>query len=153
MKKVVLANDHGAVELSLHIKEHLIERGFEVNHLGVATPEAVDYPDMAKAACNEFLKGGYEFGVLCCGTGIGISISANKIVGILCALPQNTFAAEMAKSHNNANFIAFGGRIAYSDPVFEMLDKFIDTPFEGGRHARRVSKMMALEKSYGLSDT
>ena len=145
MKKVVVANDHGAVELSKTIVEHLIARGYTVNHLGVYAADSVDYPDMAAQACGEYLAGGYEFGVVCCGTGIGISISANKIDGIRCALPQNMFAASMAKSHNNANFIAFGGRIEYQEPVLEMLDAYIDSPFEGGRHATRVNKIMALE--------
>ena len=90
-------------------------------------------------------QGGYEFGIVCCGTGIGISISANKINGIRCALPQNSFAARMAKQHNNANFIAFGGRIDYQDDVLDMLDAFIDESFEGGRHERRVDKIMSLE--------
>ena len=145
MGKVVVANDHGAVELTKQIVRHLQQRGFEVNHLGVLNTDSVDYPDMAAQACGEFLAGGYEFGVLCCGTGIGISISANKIDGIRCALPQNIFAAQMAKSHNNVNFIAFGGRIAYPEPVLAMLDAYIDSPVEEGRHAKRVQKIMALE--------
>ena len=145
MNKVVVANDHGAVELSKKIVEHLISRGYTVNYLGVQTADSVDYPDMAALACGEYLSGGYEFGVLCCGTGIGISISANKIDGIRCALPQNIFAASMAKGHNNANFIAFGGRIEYQEPVLEMLDAYIDSSFEGGRHANRVNKIMSLE--------
>lgn len=146
MKKVVISNDHGAVELSKQLAEHLKERGYEVNHLGVFANDSVDYPDMAKVACTEFLKGGYEFGIVCCGTGIGISISANKIDGIRCALPQNVFAATMAKSHNNANFIAFGGRIDYPETPVSMLDAFIDAQAESGRHANRVDKIMALER-------
>ena len=131
MSKVVVANDHGAVE---------------VNYLGTAENKSVDYPDMAKLACDEFLKGGYEFGILCCGTGIGISISANKIRGIRCALPQNVFAATMAKEHNDANFIAFGGRIDYQDDVLDMVKAYITTQVsQDERHARRRAKMMALE--------
>ena len=101
---------------------------------------------MAKLACDEFKRGGYEFGILCCGTGIGISISANKIKGIRCALPQNCFAAQMAKEHNDANFLAFGGRIDYSDDVIDMLKAYIGTQTsQDERHARRREKMMALE--------
>ena len=144
--KIVLANDHGAVELSKKIKAHLETRGYEVNHLGVTEEKSVDYPDMAKLACEEYLKGGYEFGIVCCGTGIGISISANKIDGIRCALPQNIFAAQMAKQHNNVNFIAFGGRIDYPENPLDMLDAFIDEKFAGDRHQRRIDKMMNLEK-------
>ncbi|MDY4609975.1 MAG: RpiB/LacA/LacB family sugar-phosphate isomerase [Sphaerochaetaceae bacterium] len=143
--KVVIANDHGAVALTKRIVDHLKQRNIEVDYLGVATEDSVDYPDMAKLACDRYLAGGYDFGILCCGTGIGISISANKIHGIRCALPQNIFAATMAKEHNNANFIAFGGRIDYPEPVLEMIDAFIDTEFAGGRHQRRVDKIMALE--------
>lgn len=145
MKRVVLANDHGAVDIGKQIADHLQSRGFEVNHLGVFSTDSVDYPDMAAKACGEYLGGGYAFGVVCCGTGIGISISANKIDGIRCALPQNVFAAKMAKSHNNVNFIAFGGRIDYPEPVLDMLDAFIDSEFEGNRHAKRVDKIMSLE--------
>lgn len=145
MSKVVIANDHGAVEISQRIITHLEKYGYEVNHLGVSSEDSVDYPDMAAKACGEYLSGGYEFGIVCCGTGIGISISANKINGIRCALPQNSFAARMAKQHNNANFIAFGGRIDYQDDVLDMLDAFIDESFEGGRHERRVEKIMSLE--------
>ena len=146
MSKVVVANDHGAVELTATIVEFLKNRGFEVNYLGTAENKSVDYPDMAELACTEFLKGDYEFGVLCCGTGIGISISANKIHGIRCALPQNCFAAQMAKEHNAANFIAFGGRINYQENVKDMLGAYIDAQIsQDERHARRRAKMMLLE--------
>lgn len=143
--KVVVANDHGAVALTKEIVDHLVHRGFDVDYLGIESETSVDYPDMAKLACDRYLAGGYDFGVLCCGTGIGISISANKIHGIRCALPQNIFAATMAKEHNDANFIAFGGRIDYPEPVLPMLDAFIDTKFAGDRHQRRIDKMMGLE--------
>lgn len=145
MAKVVLANDHGAVELAGAVKRHLEEKGYEVVWLGVETADPVDYPDMAEAAVREFRKGGFEFGVVCCGTGIGISISANKMEGIRCALPQNVYAARMAREHNNANFIAFGGRIEYPCPVAAMLDAFAGAEFQGGRHERRVGKIMALQ--------
>lgn len=145
MKKVVIANDHGAVEIKEEIRDFLESKGYEVNDMGLAAEEAADYPDMAELACKEFLKGGYEFGIVCCGTGIGISISANKIKGIRCALVQNCFAAEMTKKHNNANFLAFGGRIDYPESITDMVDAFISSNFEGGRHERRVEKIMALE--------
>ena len=144
-RKIVMANDHGAVELAARLRKHLEERGFIVNYLGTATEESVDYPDMAEKACREYLGGGYEFGIVCCGTGIGISISANKIKGIRCALPQDSFAAEMTRRHNDANFLAFGGRVEYKEDPVKMLDAYIDAEYEGGRHARRIEKMMALE--------
>jgi ribose 5-phosphate isomerase B len=143
--KIVIANDHGAVSLKKEILAYLYAQGYDVTNLGVDAETSVDYPDMAEKAADEFLKGGYDFGILLCGTGIGISISANKIRGIRCALPQNRFAAEMSKSHNNANFLAFGGRIVYEDSVADMIETFVKTSFEGGRHAGRIEKMMALE--------
>ena len=143
--KAVLAIDQGGVGLAKEIIRHLRERGIETVYLGTETEESVDYPDYAEKAVNEYRRGGYDFGVLICGTGIGISISANKMKGIRCALPQNKYAAEMTKRHNNANFIAFGGRIEYSEPVTEILDAYIDAAFEGGRHQGRIDKMMALE--------
>ncbi len=144
-QRVIIANDHGAIELKQQIATHLESKGFEVENIGVDTTDSVDYPDIAEKACKIFLAGDYAFGIVCCGTGIGISIAANKVDGIRCALPQNIFAATMAKEHNNANFIAFGGRIEYGDDVLKMVDAFIDTEFEGGRHADRVNKIMGLQ--------
>ena len=103
------------------------------------------YPDTAVIACDEFKKGGYDFGILLCGTGIGMSITANKIKGIRCAQVHDLFTAEMAKAHNDANFIAFGGRVRYSVPVMKMIEIFMDTKFAGDRHARRVAKIMDVE--------
>ncbi|MCK5156071.1 MAG: RpiB/LacA/LacB family sugar-phosphate isomerase [Spirochaetales bacterium] len=146
-KRVVIANDHGAVELKNRIARHLTELGYSVDDLGITKNETADYPDQAVKAGKAFLKGDYEFGIVCCGTGVGITMAANKIKGIRCALPQNNFAASMAKEHNNANFLAFGGRIDYSDPVEGMLDAFINSSFNNeNRHSRRVDKIMNIEK-------
>ncbi|PKN85014.1 MAG: ribose 5-phosphate isomerase B [Deltaproteobacteria bacterium HGW-Deltaproteobacteria-1] len=146
MKKIVIASDHGAVDLKNEIADFLRKKNFEVTDIGTEGPAAVDYPDIALTACNEFKKGGYDFGVLLCGTGIGVAIAANKVKGIRCALLYDLFSAEMARAHNDANFIAFGGRIKYAVPVHEMIEKFIGTSFEGGRHERRITKMMAIEQ-------
>ena len=147
-KRVVIANDHGAVELKNSIVSHLIGQGYTVDDLGLAENETADYPDQAVKACSTFLNGNYEFGIVCCGTGIGISIAANKIDGIRCALPQNSFAASMAKEHNKANFLAFGGRIEYTDSVESMIDAFIDSSVNTEeRHTRRVHKIMSIENS------
>ena len=145
MKKIVIAGDHGALELKDTIVHFLKNKYFSVTDLGTFGGQSVDYPYMAKAACDEFNKGGYDFGILLCGTGIGISMAANKIRGIRCALICDLFSAEMAKAHNNANFIAFGGRVRYNVPVTEMISKFISTDYEGGRHDRRIAKLAALE--------
>lgn len=145
--KVVIANDHGAVELAKRLKAHLENRGAEVNHLGVETETRVDYPDQAEKAAEEFKSGDYDFGIVCCGTGEGICMSANKIRGIRCAQPVDRYAAEKTKQHNNANFLAFGGRITdYPDTPEEMVDAFMDASFEGGRHTERIRKMMSLEE-------
>ena len=143
--KVVIGVDHGGLDIKNVIIEHLKQRGFEVIDVGVFSEETADYPDKAVDAVKEFRRGDYDFGVVCCGTGIGISISANKMKGITCAMPQNSFAAQMAREHNNVNFIAFGGRIDYTEPIEKILDSFIDAEFAGGRHLRRVTKMDNLE--------
>jgi len=145
MKKIVIASDHGAVDLKDEIVACLTKKNFEVTDMGTHGNTAVDYPDMALAACNEFKKGGYEFGILLCGTGIGISMAANKIKGIRCAVISDLFSAEMAKGHNDANFIAFGGRMKYQVPVCDMIEKFMNTTFAGDRHERRIARMMAIE--------
>ena len=143
--KVVVANDHGAVELAQKVIKHLHDRGIEVTYLGTDKEESVDYPDQAEKAVLEYRKGGYDFGILMCGTGIGISVSANKMKGIRCALLQDKYAAEKTKQHNNSNFIAFGGRMKYKERVEDIIDAYIDAEFEGGRHEKRIAKMMALE--------
>ncbi len=145
--KVVIGIDHGALNIKQEIIDHLKQRGYEVTDVGVFTEESVDYPDKAVDAVQEYRKGGYDFGVVCCGTGIGISISASKMKGITCGLPQNSFAARMAREHNNVNFIAFGGRIEYPEPISKILDAFIDAEFADGRHSRRVKKMNELDLS------
>jgi ribose 5-phosphate isomerase B len=145
MKKIIIASDHGAVALKEEIMVFLRKQNCEVKDMGVTSPESVDYPDVAYAACAEFKKGSYDFGILLCGTGIGMTISANKVKGIRCALLFDLFTAEMARAHNNANFIAFGGRVKYSIPPTAMIEKFMNTSFEGDRHERRIAKMMAME--------
>ena len=146
MKKIIIASDHGAVALKNEIIEFLKTKNCEPKDMGVNSDTPVDYPDIAVLACNEFKKGGYDFGILLCGTGIGVSITANKIKGIRCASIHDLFTAEMAKAHNDANFIAFGGRVKYSIPVTKMIEKFMETKFAGERHSRRVEKIMEIEK-------
>ena len=146
MKKIIIASDHGAVSLKQEIISFLKSNNCGVNDLGVNTEDSVDYPDMSLLACNEFKKGGYDFGILLCGTGIGMSICANKVQSIRCAQIYDLFTAEMAKAHNNANFIAFGGRVQYAVPVTTIIDKFMKTSFLGDRHERRISKMMAFDR-------
>ncbi|HOE32764.1 MAG TPA: RpiB/LacA/LacB family sugar-phosphate isomerase [Smithella sp.] len=146
MKKIVIASDHGAVALKSEIIAFLKTKQCELKDLGVNSDDPVDYPDIAVLACTEFKRGGYDFGILLCGTGIGVSMTANKIKGIRCALIHDLFTAEMAKAHNDANFIAFGGRVKYNVPVTKMIEKFMETEFAGERHCRRVGKIMDAEK-------
>jgi ribose 5-phosphate isomerase B len=145
MEKIIIASDHGAVDLKDQIISFLRNEKCEIRDMGVSSEDSVDYPDIALKACREFNKGGYDFGILLCGTGIGMSLAANKVKGIRCALVHDLFTAEMAKAHNNANFIALGGRIKYNLPVTEMIAKFMNTRFSGERHERRVAKIMDIE--------
>jgi ribose 5-phosphate isomerase B len=138
---IVIANDHGAVELKLRLLSWLKNQGHLVTNLGMDSEERVDYPDMAEAAIDEFAKGGYDFGIVLCGTGIGISIAANRRKGIRCALIHDSFTARMAREHNDANFLAFGGRVSYSEEPESMIATFIDSSFQGGRHEQRVAKL------------
>jgi len=145
--RIIIANDHGALALKRELVLWMESRGHFVKNLGIDAEQRVDYPDVASAACAEFKKGGYDFGILLCGTGIGISIAANKVEGIRCALVHDVFTAKMAREHNDANFIAMGGRVDYAIPPAEILSAFISAKFEGGRHSERVAKIHGLERS------
>lgn len=146
--KITIGCDHGALELKEEVKRMLAERPeVEVNDIGVYTAESVDYPDIAAKVCAEIIAGRSVFGILLCGTGIGVSIAANKIHGIRAALCGDVYSAKMARQHNDANVLALGGRVLGFGPAGEIVRAFLDTPFEGGRHARRVGKIMALENS------
>ncbi len=141
----IIGVDHGALELKQRIVNHLEGKNIELHDMGVHSAESVDYPDIARKVVEEYRNGGYDFGILCCGTGIGISISANKFHGIRCALPQNSFAARLSTEHNNANFIAFGGRVDYPEPIEDILDAYLAAEFAGDRHQRRVNKITGIE--------
>lgn len=145
--RIVIGTDHGGLELKAQIVKHLQSRQFDVRDMGVFTDESVDYPDIISDVCREYLAGDYEFAVALCGTGIGASITANKIKGIRCALIHDLYTAEKAKTHNKANVIALGGRISYRDSVESILDTYIDAEFQGERHQRRINKLRKLESS------
>ncbi len=146
--KIIMANDHGAIDLASKFYKNLKKDGYNIIWKGVKENISVDYPDQAELACKEYLNdNSYDFIILLCGTGIGISISANKIKGIRCALPSDIYGAKMAKEHNNANAIAFGGRIEYKEDPYQMLKAFIDSSFQGDRHQRRINKIMTLENN------
>ena len=143
--KVVIGCDHGGFELKEVLSAHLKDKGFDVVDVGTYDTNSVDYPDIAQQACEEVTSGRCEWGVLICGTGIGISIAANKVNGIRCALVSNEYSAEMTKRHNNANMVAFGGRVTGPDLAKHILDAYVGAEFEGGRHEKRIEKISALE--------
>ena len=142
---VAIGSDHGGFELKEVLSAHLKSKGFDVVDVGTYDTNSVDYPDIAQKACGEVTSGRCDWGVLVCGTGIGISIAANKVKGIRCALVSNEYSAEMTKRHNNANMIAFGGRVTGPDLAKNILDAYIKAEFEGGRHEKRIEKISALE--------
>ncbi len=142
---IFLGSDHAGFELKEAIKSHLEASGCEFKDVGTNSSESVDYALFALKLTKEVLANKDSLGVLCCGTGIGISIAANKVKGIRAACCANVFCAEMSRRHNNANVIALGGRVFDTDAALEMVDTFINTPFEGGRHQRRIDQITAIE--------
>ena len=144
-KPVALAADHGGYELKEAIRKHLDEIGVAYKDFGSYTGEACDYPDMAEAACRAVVAGECDKALLFCGTGVGISMSANKVRGIRACCCSDAFSAEYTRRHNDANALCMGGRVVGPGLGVYLVDLFLNTPFEGGRHQRRIDKMMALE--------
>ncbi|MBR4703690.1 MAG: ribose 5-phosphate isomerase B [Oscillospiraceae bacterium] len=144
---IALGSDHGGYALKEEIKKYLTEKGIPFIDFGTDSEESCDYPEFAEKVCRSVLAGESEKGILCCGTGIGMSMAANKIRGIRCALCSDGYSAEMTRRHNDANVLSLGGRVVGPGLALEIVEIFLRTPFEGGRHARRVSKVMALEQS------
>ena len=144
--KITIGSDHGAVDLKEEVKKVLAEfAGVEVKDVGTFGTESVDYPDIAEKVCAEVVSGESERGIVLCGTGLGISIAANKIKGIRCALCNDVYSAKMSREHNNSNVLAMGGRVTGFGPAGEIVRAWMTTDFAGGRHERRVNKIMALE--------
>lgn len=137
--KVAIAADHGGFELKEQLKKQLT--GITLTDLGTYSADSVDYPDYGADLARKVAAGEFDRGILVCGSGIGISIAANKIKGIRAALCHNVYTAEMARRHNDANIIAMGGRVVDETTAVEMTRVFLGTDFEGGRHARRVEKL------------
>lgn len=142
--KIVLACDHGGFELKEAVREHLTKKGYEVNDIGVYDTNSVDYPDYGKKAA-ELVAGSDDKGIVICGTGIGISITANKVHGIRCALCTNEYMARMSRMHNDANMLALGNRVIGQGAALDIVDVWLSTEFEGGRHLNRVKKIMEIE--------
>lgn len=144
--KIAIAADHGGYELKNILIDYLTEKGHLVINMGTDSSESVDYPDFAKACCDEVVAKRADFGILVCGTGVGISIAANKIDGIRCGLCPSREIAALVKQHNNANVIALGGRFTEAEEAKKIVDAYMSAEFEGGRHQSRIDKIMALEK-------
>ncbi|MDD2483659.1 MAG: ribose 5-phosphate isomerase B [Eubacteriales bacterium] len=136
--KLALAADHGGVELKEEIKKYLADKDLELIDLGTDCSDSVDYPFYGKACGEAVMSGKADRGIVFCGTGIGISIAANKVKGIRCALATSTVMAELSRKHNNANVLALGGRILSLEEAKAIVDVWLTTEFEGGRHKRRT---------------
>jgi len=145
--KIVLACDHGGFELKEAVKEHLIKKGYDLNDIGVHNTNSVDYPDYGKRAAEIVARNEADKGIIFCGTGIGISIAANKVKGIRCALCTNEYMARMSRMHNDANMLALGERVIGCGIALDIVDVWLSTTFEGGRHENRVNKLMEIEKT------
>ena len=146
MKKIIIGCDHGGLDLKNEIISHLNKRGIEVTDVGTYTTDSCNYPDYACALCARIQSGEFERGILVCGTGIGMSIAANKHNGIRAACCSDTFSARMTRMHNDANVLCLGGRVVGVGLALDMVDLFVDTEFEGGRHSSRVQMLQDIEK-------
>ena len=143
---IAIASDHGGYMLKEHIKAYLAAKGITCEDFGTNSTDSCDYPDFAKPAAEAVANGQCEKGIVICTTGIGVSITANKVKGIRCALCTDTLTAEMTRRHNNANVLAMGAGIVGPMLAERIVDTFLSTEFEGGRHARRVAKLMEIEQ-------
>ncbi len=145
--KIAIGCDHGGLEHKNAIKDHLINLGYEVEDFGIYEQVSVDYPDIAVKVCESIVKGDNERGILVCGTGIGMSIAANKVKGIRAAACSEHFSAKFTRLHNNSNILCLGGRVIGVGTATELSEIFVTTEFEGGRHQNRINKITEIENS------
>ena len=145
--KIAIACDHGAYEYKEMIKKMLLEQGHEVKDFGTDSTASMDYPDTALPCAQAVASGEYERGIVMCGTGIGVSMTANKVKGIRCALCSDPLSARLTREHNDSNMLAFGQRIIGSEMAKEIVNVWLQTPFSNGeRHIKRIKKLMDIEK-------
>ena len=144
--KVAIGNDHVALELKLHIKNYVAAKGIEVVDFGTDTVTRVDYPVYAKMVSDAVASGECDLGILICGTGVGMAIAANKVKGIRAAVCSEPYSARLTRMHNNANVITFGARVIGFATAEMIVDEFLSTDYEGGRHAKRVDMISAIER-------
>lgn len=145
---IAIGSDHAGLNLKKVIIKHLEEKSIEVKDFGTYTSDRCDYPDFGEKVAEEVAKGNYQLGILVCGTGIGISISANKVPGIRAAVCSDTFSAHACRQHNDANILAMGERIVGAGLAIDIVDSFLNAKFEEGRHKGRVDKIHDIEKKY-----
>jgi len=145
---IVIGSDHGGLNLKAALKSYLDRRGFAVSDAGTDNEASVDYPDFGQKVAELVAAGGAELGILICGTGIGMSIAANKVPGIRAALVTDVFMARMAREHNNANILVLGGRVLDEQKACDLAGAWLDATFEGGRHQGRLDKISEIEKKY-----
>lgn len=146
--RIALGSDHGGFHLKAAIKAYLDEQGIASDDFGTYSAESVDYPDYARKVAEAVVRGEYDRGILCCGTGIGVCIAANKVPGIRAALCHDTFSARAAREHNDANILTLGERVIGPGLALEIVAAWLAAEFSGGRHARRVEKIAAMENYY-----
>lgn len=139
--KVAIANDHGGYNLKLEIVKYLEANGIDYEDFGADSRDSVDYPDFARPLSEKVARGEFDRGILICGTGIGMSIAANKVSGVRCALVHDTFSAKATREHNNSNVLALGERVIGPGLAIDIVELWLNTKFEGGRHERRVNKI------------
>ena len=145
--KLAIGSDHGGFRLKEAIKTYLLAHDYEVTDFGTESEDSCDYPDFAHPVAEAVAKGEYDRGILICGTGIGIGIVANKVKGVRAALCHDTFSAEACRNHNDANILTMGERIVGEGLALKIVETFLNSDFEGGRHQRRVDKIKALEEN------
>ncbi|MEW5762625.1 MAG: ribose 5-phosphate isomerase B [Bacillota bacterium] len=150
--RVAIASDHAGLNLKREVALYLEAEGIPYRDFGTYTREAVDYPDFALPVAEAVARGEFDRGIIICGTGIGVSIVANKVPGIRAALCHDTFSARAARAHNDANVLTLGERVVGPGLALEIVRVWLASPFEGGRHARRVAKIAAIEKKYTWED-
>lgn len=143
--KIVIGCDHAGFELKGKVIEHLKGRGFDVRDVGTDSTASCDYPLFAKALCKTLQEGKAELGILICGTGIGMSMAANKCKGIRACACSDTFSARLTRVHNDANVLCFGARVVGEGLAYDLVDAFLDAEFEGGKHQRRIDLITAIE--------
>jgi len=147
-KRVALASDHAGLPLKDKVREYLVRKGIEVQDLGAHSLDRVDYPDYAEKVAGKVAGGRADFGILVCGTGLGMMLAANKVPGIRALTCNDTISAHFARSHNNGNVLTLGSRLLDEATMQKIIDTWLATPFEAGRHEQRLEKIDAIEAHY-----